>query len=127
MPHVGIAFGYGHTLDGLGTFQNGRHDFVGVTDFRIRDVLVLEVDGIGDSFTPRCFGMAVMHEIMFFGHKEIPAIDGMVLPSTTVVGLFVYLCRTTHWGKRHFVVVKWPAKICVHRNSWGCVQLSKEI
>ena len=66
MPHVGIVFGCIHTPDDLGTFRNGRHDFVGVTDFGIRDVLVLEVDGIGESFDPRCFDMAVVRVIMFF-------------------------------------------------------------
>ena len=98
-----------------------------MTDFWILDVFVLEVDGIVKSFAPRCFDMAIVCAVMVFGRKEIPAIDGMVLSCTTVVGLFVYLGHTTHRSERHFVVSKWPAEMRVCRNSRGSVRLSKEI
>ena len=75
LPHVGIILSSGHTLDGLGTFRNGRHNFVRVTYFGICDVLVLEVDGIGESLDPRCFGMVIVRTVMVFGRKKIPAID----------------------------------------------------
>ena len=75
MPHVGIVLSGGHTLYGFGTFRNDRHDFVGLTGFWIRDVLVLEVDGIGKYFAQRCFDVAIVCAVMVFGRKEIPAID----------------------------------------------------
>jgi hypothetical protein len=121
LPPVGIVFGCVHTLDGLGTFQNGRHKFVSMNNFWIHDVFVLEVDGIGKSFAPRYFDIAIVCAVMFFGRKEIPAIDLMVMPGTEVVGLLVYLCRTTHWSERHFFVVKRPAEMRVCRNSRGCI------
>ena len=49
LSHVGIVLGSCHTFNFLGTIRNGRHEFVGVADFGIRYVLVLEVDGIGRS------------------------------------------------------------------------------
>ena len=84
-------------------------------------MFVLEVEGIGKSFAPRYFDIAIVCAVMFFGRKEIPAIDLMVMPGTEVVGLLVYLCRTTHWSERQFFVVKRPAEMRVCRNSRGCI------
>ena len=127
MPHVGIVFGCGHTLDGLGTFRNGRHNFVGVTDFGIRDVLVLEVDGIGKTFAPRCFDMEIVRAVMVFGCEEVPSIDRMIMSGAALVSFLMYLRRTPHWSKRHFIVLKRATEMSVCRNGAGSVRLSQEI
>ena len=41
LTHIRIVFGCCHAFDGFGTIQNGRHDFFGMADLWIYDVLVL--------------------------------------------------------------------------------------
>ena len=121
LSHIGIIFGCCHALDGLGTIRNRCHDFVGMTNLWIRYVLVMQVNSIGESLAPRALDMAIVHTIVVFGCEKVPAIDGMIVPRATFVGLLVYLCRAPHRCERHFVVIERSAKMRMRRNGGRCI------
>ena len=121
MSHIRIIFGGCHALDGLGTIRNRCHDFVGMTNLWIRDVLVMQVNSIGESLASRALDMAIVYAIVVLGCEKVPAIDGMIVPRATFVGLLVYLCRASHWCEWHLVVIERSAKMRVRRNGGRCI------
>ena len=96
LSHIGIIVGGCHALDCLGTIRNRCHDFVGMTNLWIRDVLVMQVESISETFASRTLDMAIVDAIVVLGREQVPAIDGMIVPRATVVGLLVNLCRVPH-------------------------------
>ena len=124
LPHVGIVFDCSHAFDYLGTFRNGRHSFAGVTNFGIRYVLVLEVDGVGKPFPSRCLDMAIVQAVMVFRREKIPSIDRMIMPGSALVVFLMYLRPTSHWSKRNCIIVERSAEMSVCRYVWGSVRLS---
>ena len=121
LPHIWIIFGGCHALDGLGTIRNRYHDFVGMTNLWIRDVLVIQVSSIGELITSRTLDMAIVYTIVGLGCEKVPAIDGMIMPRATFVGLLVNLRRAPHRCERHFVVIERSAKMRVRRNGGRCI------
>ena len=95
--HIGIILGSRHALDGLGTIRNRCHDFVGMTNLGIRDVIVKQVNGIGESLASRALDMVIVYAIVVLGCEQVPAIDGMIVPHATFVGLLMNLRRAPHW------------------------------
>ena len=100
LSHIGIIFNGCHALDGLGTIRNRCHDFVGMTNFRIRDVLVMQVHSVGETFASRALDMAIVDAIVVLGCEQVPAIDGMIVPHATFVGFLVNLRRAPHRCER---------------------------
>ena len=121
LSHIGIIFGGCHVLDGLGTIRNRCHDFVGMTNLWIRDVLVMQVNSIGETFASRALDMAIVDVIVVLGREQVPAIDGMIVPRATFVGLLVNLRRAPHRCERHFFVIERSAKMRVRRNGGRCI------
>ena len=121
LSHIGIIFSGGHALDCLGTVRNRCHDFIGMTNFRIRDVLVMQVNGIGETFASRALDMAIVDVIVVLGREQVPSIDGMIVPRATFVGLLVNLRRAPHRCERHFVVIERSAKMRMRRNGGRCI------
>ena len=97
LSHIGIIFGGCHAFDCLGTIQNRCHDFVGMTNLWICDVLVMQVHSIGESLASCALDMAIVDAIVGFGCEEVPSIDGMIVPRATFVGLLMNLRRAPHW------------------------------
>ena len=121
LSHIGIIFGCCHALDGLGTIRNRCHDFVGMTNLWIRDGLVMQVHSVGETFDSRALDMAIVYAIVVLGCEKVPAIDGMIVPRATFVGLLVNLRRAPHWCERHFVVIERSAKMPMRRNGGRCI------
>ena len=121
LSHIWIIFGGCHALDGLGTIRNRCHDFGGMTNLWIRDVLVMQVNSIGESIASRALDMAIVYAIVVLGCEKVPAIDGMIVPRATFVGLLMNLCRAPHRCERHFVVIERTAKMRVRRNGGRCI------
>ena len=111
LSHIWIIFGGCHALDGLGTIRNRCHDFVGMTNVWIRDGLVMQVHSVSETFASRALDMAIVYAIVVLGCEKVPAIDGMIAPRATFVGLLVNLCRAPHRCERHFVVIERSAKM----------------
>ena len=63
LSHIGIVFDGCYTLDGLGTIRNRRHYFVGMADVWILDVLVLQVNSVGETFDARTLDMEIVDAI----------------------------------------------------------------
>ena len=123
LSYIGIIFGGCHALDGLGTIRNCCHDFVGITNLWIRDVLVMQVNSICESLASHALDMAIVYAIVGLGCEKVPAIDGMIVPRATFVGLIVNLNRALHRCERHFVVIERSAKMRVRRNGGRCIFL----
>ena len=121
LSHIGIIFSGCHALDGLGTIQNRCHDFIGMTNFRIRDVLVMQVNSIGETFAACALDMAIVDAIVVLGREQVPAIDVMIVLRAPFVGLLVNLRRAPHRCERHFVVIERSAKMRVRRNGGRCI------
>ncbi len=66
MAHVGNGAGALGALDDCGTFRNGDHDFVGVVESGVSDVLVLELDCVGVVFNVGIFGVTQVDVIAFW-------------------------------------------------------------
>ena len=96
LSHIGIIFGGCHSLDGLGTIRNRCHDFFGMTNLWIRDVLVMQVNSIGESLASSALDMEIVYAIVVLGCEKVPAIDGMIVPRATFVGFIVNLRRAPH-------------------------------
>ena len=60
-----------------GCFAVGQccHDLVSWSETWIRDMLVLELDCVGESLTSCSLDMTVVDSIVFWGGVEIPAVD----------------------------------------------------
>ena len=121
LSHIWIILGGWHALDGLGTIRNRCHDFVGMTNLWIRDGLVMQVHSVGETFASRAFDMAIVYTIAVLGCGKVPAIDGLIVPRATFVGLLVNLCRAPHRCERHCVVIERSAKMRVRRNGGRCI------
>ena len=121
LSHIGIIFGGCPALDGLGPIRNRCHDFIGMTNLWIRDVLVMQVKSIGELLASRALDMEIVYAILVLGCEKVPAIDGMIVPRATFVGLLVNLCRAPHRCERHFVVIERSAKMRVRRNGGCCI------
>ena len=121
LSHIGVIFGGCHACDCLGTIRNRCHDFVGMTNLWIRDVLVMQVHSIGESLASCALDMAIVDTIVGFGCEEVPSIDGMIVPRATFVGLLVNLCRAPHRCEQNFVVIEGSAKMRVRRNGGCCI------
>ena len=121
LSHIGIIFSGCHALDGLGIIRNRCHDFVGMTNFRIRDVLVMQVHSVGESLASCALDMAIVYAILVLGCEKVPSIDGMIVPRATFVGLLVNLRRAPHRCEWHFVVIERSAKMRVRRNGGRCI------
>ena len=85
------------------------------------------MNGIGKPFAPRCFDMAIVRAVMVFGCEKVPSFDRMIMPGSALVVLLMYLRRTPHRSKRHFIVVKRAAEMCICRDCGGSVRLLQEI
>ena len=92
-----------------------------MTNLWIRDVLVMQVNSIGESLASRALNMAIVYAIVVLGCEKVPAIDGMIVPCATFVGLLVNLRRAPHRCERHFVVIERSAKMRVRRNVGRCI------
>ena len=92
-----------------------------MTNLWIRDVLMMQVNSIGDSLAWCALDMAIVYAIVVLGCEKVPAIDGMIVPRATFVGLLVNLRRAPHRCDRHFVVIERSAKMRVHRNGGRCI------
>ena len=121
LSHIGIIFGGCHALDGLGTIRNRCHDFIGMTNLWIRDVLVMQVNSVGESLASRSLDMAIVYAIVVLRCEKVPAIDGMIVPRATFVGLLMNLHRAPHRCERHFVVIERSAKMRMRRNGGRCI------
>ena len=56
-------------LDGFGTICDSMHYFVVRRDFRIRNVLVLELYSVAESFGPCIFDVTLVGAIVFWGSR----------------------------------------------------------
>ena len=73
-----------------------------MTNLWIRDGLVI----VGETLASRALDMAIVYAIVVLGCEKVPAINGMILPRATIVGLLVNLCRAPHRCERNFVIVE---------------------
>ena len=92
-----------------------------MTNLRIRDGLVMQVHSVGETLASRAFDMSIVYAIVVLGCEKVPAIDGMIVPRATFVGLFVDLRRAPHRCERHFVVIEGSTKMRVCGNGWRCI------
>ena len=71
---------------------------------------------VGEMFASRALDMNIVYAIVVLGCKKVPAIDGMIVPRATFVGLLVNLRRTSQRCERLFFVIERSAKMRVRRN-----------
>ena len=69
----------------------GRH-------FRVRNILVLELDSVADPFAARGFDMAIVRAVVLWGRGQVPSIDCVIRPCPSLVRLFVHLHLASHRG-----------------------------
>ena len=85
------------------------------------------MNSVGETFALRAFDMEIVCAIVVLGCKEVPAVDVMIMPRASLVGLLVYLYRASHWCEWHLVVIERSAKMRVCRNGGRCIRLSEQI
>ena len=73
-------------------------------DLWIRDVLVLYVDSVGETLASSTLDMAIMRAIVVLGRENVPAVNGMIIPHASLVGLFVNLRRAPHRCELHLAI-----------------------
>ena len=103
------------------------HEFVGVGDFRLGDMFVLEVHCVGKAFTLGVFDVAIVDPVMLWGCVEIPSIHTVKCPCSSLVSFFMNLDFTSHGGKWHFIVIERATEMGVGRNGGSCIGLPGEI
>ena len=90
-------------------------------DGGVCDVFVLEYDCLRHFLSVGLLESADVCTVVVRGGLEVPAVDGVIVPGGTCVGILTYEYRTSHWKKGHYVLVEGSEHCRIGRYSWCCI------
>ena len=124
---VSFIFSVAEAANGIEARDYGVDELIGMSDGGVCDTFVLELDGVTQLLAFGVLDVAVVRAVVLGRCIEVPAVDRVVCPAASGVGLFVDLDVAAHRGQRHLVVVKWVVEVCIRGQFGISIGLSQEV
>jgi hypothetical protein len=124
---LGVACGGGSIGDGIGDGVEAVDNCVGWCDGQDGEVVMMEVNSVGDA-EGLSFGIDdTMAVVMLKGDADVESARATEVPGAAIGWLIVGDDRAAKWEERGGIVVKGAIEVCPGRHAWRDEGLAEEV